>query len=120
MDIRQITAKALFGLALPFVFLGLIDPLEGGIALMFAAVIYLIAFWAYGQMPSKLLWIPFVSAVAIGMATLGIAIANLEFSQQPEGLPAPVIFGLWAYRLAVAATLVGAVTTLIKSLRSKR
>lgn len=118
MQLRKITTRVLFAVAIPFVFLGLIDPLEGGLALALALLIYIPAFVISKQKPIRLLWIPFCVALVIGSSTLGLAIANLEFSQQPEGLPGPIIFGLWGYRLAVAVTLAGSVLTLIRSFRS--
>jgi hypothetical protein len=119
MEIRKITVRVLFALAVPFVFLGLIDPLEGGLALAVALLIYVAAFALSKQRPPKLLWIPFAVSLVVGASTLGLAIANLEFSQRPEGLPGPIIFGLWGYRLAVAVTLAGAIKTLIGSFRTK-
>ena len=120
MKIRSVVAKVLFALAIPFVFLGLIDPLEGGVSLVVALGIYAIAFIVLRRKPAKTLWIPFLLSILIGAATLGFAVLNLEFSNKPEPLPGPVIYALWAYRLAVAATLVGAIVTLIQSFRSNQ
>lgn len=114
---RTIISRALFVLALPFVFLGLIDPLEGGISLVLATLIYLVSFLVIKQKPKKILWIPLVTALALGIVTLAFALARLEFSQGPTSLPGPVIFGLWGYRLAVAVTLVGALLTVVQSFR---
>lgn len=60
---RLLIGKILLFLALPFVFLGLIDPLEGGLALIVAAVIYLVGFLLLRKFPTKLLWISFSGAV---------------------------------------------------------
>jgi hypothetical protein len=108
MESKNSLAKVLLALAVPFVFLGLIDPLEGGIALIFALVMYLVAFSIKKTRPRKLLWIPFLAALVIGAGTLTAAILDLELTAQSEGMPPLVIFGLWAYRISVLVTLVGA------------
>lgn len=95
--------------------LGLIDPLEGGIALLIAIVIYAVGFSVAKEKPSKWLWIPLVTTIVIGAVTLVAAILQLEFSQEPTGLPGPVIFGLWAYRAAGLVTLIGSIITVVKS-----
>lgn len=120
MPAKQIVGRVLLLLAVPFVFIGLIDPLEGGISLAVALLIYVLAFVLLGQKPSKLIWIPFATALVLGAITLALAIARLEFTQEPSQLPGPVIFGLWGYRLAVAATLVGAVMTAVRSFQNKK
>lgn len=120
MPAKKITGRVLLIVAVPFVLLGLIDPLEGGISLAAALVIYFVAFMLLRQKPSKWLWVPFVSAAVLGAITLGLAIARLEFTQEPSALPPPVIFGIWAYRLAVATTLIGAVMAVVKSFQTKR
>lgn len=120
MPAKQIIARILLILAVPFVLLGLIDPLEGGISLAAALLIYLLAFILLRQKPSRWLWIPFATALVLGAVTLALAIARLEFSPGPSPLPGPVIFGLWGYRLAVAATLVGAVMTAVRSFQNKK
>lgn len=115
---RRISSTILFFLAIPMVFLGLIDPLEGGLALVLALVIYLAAFSLAGHGPIKLLWIPFVSAVGIGAAVLVLAI----FGTNRVGEHAPFIplsIGNWIYRLAVLVALAGAVLTAVKALKSK-
>lgn len=111
MELKNSAAKILLGLAVPFIFIGLIDPLEGGIALVFALVMYLVAFSIRKTRPRKLLWIPLLTALLIGVATLTLAILELEFATQATGMPPLVIFGLWAYRLAVLVTLAGAAIT---------
>lgn len=119
MKNRQLASRILFILALPVMALALIDPLEGGLALILAFGIYLVAFIVAKQKPSKLLWIPFLTAFVIGAVTLALAILRLEFTQEPQGLPGPIVIGLWAYRAAVLITLAGAVVTVINSFKNK-
>lgn len=109
MKTRRIIAFILMILVLPLLVLGLIDPLEGGIALIAAMVIYVVAFVLAGHRPPGMLWIPFVVAIVVGALTLWFAIANLEFTSTPEPLNLPVRIGIWVYRAAVALTLVGGI-----------
>ena len=118
MKNRQLASRILFILALPVMLLALIDPLEGGLALILAFGIYAVAILVAKQKPSKLLWIPFLTAFVIGAFTLALAIMRLEFTQEPQALPGPVVFGLWAYRAAVLVTLAGAVVTVVNSFKT--
>lgn len=115
MKARQLIGKVLLVLAVPLVFLGLIDPLEGGLALILATVIYAVAFWLLRAAPSRWLWIPFLVSLVVGIATIVLAI--FQIGDQPQGsLPPPLIIGLWLYRLSVVAALLGAAVTLKRAL----
>lgn len=111
---RLIIGKSLLVLALPLVFLGLIDPLEGGLALIAAFFVYALAFVLLRHKPSKFLWLSFLAAVIVGAAALALAISRLEFSNQPTGLPIPVVVLLWGYRVAVISTLIAGILTVVK------
>lgn len=114
--IRLISHRVLVVLAVPIVFLGLIDPLEGGIALLVAGLIYAIAFLLVGKGPKKYLWIPYISSIAVGAIVLLMVIAEPQ-RFDGDGLPGPVIVGLWIYSVAVLLTLAGSITTAILSFR---
>lgn len=114
--LRIISSRILFVLAVPIVFLGLIDPLEGGIALLLAALIYALAFFLAGKGPKKYLWVPYLIAAIVGGAVLLFAMFGVD-RVNGEGLPGPVIVGLWIYRVAVLLTLAGSLTTAILSFR---
>lgn len=113
---RLVAHRVLVILAVPIVFLGLIDPLEGGIALILAALIYALAFLLAGKGPKKYLWIPYLIAVVVGGVVLLFAMFGVD-RVNGEGLPGPVIVGLWIYRVAVLLTLAGSLTTAILSFR---
>lgn len=118
MKSREIVAKVLFLLALPFVFLGLIDPLEGGLALIVAAVLYLIAFLLIKELPAKSLWIPFALSVLVGVLTiLFVTVWDTREPQEPLNLV--VRIGLWIYRALVAVTFVGAILNAVRFFRRK-
>ena len=111
MQARSLVSKILFLLAIPFVFLGLIDPLEGGISLLAALGIYLLAFLLAKQKPKRYLWVPFLVSVFVGGAALAYAIAIRTVSQMEGAAAIPVVVGVWLYRAAVITLLVGSVTT---------
>jgi len=107
-------------LAVPIVFVGLIDPLEGGIALILAGFVYLVAFLVGGRKPTKFLWISYLSAsaVVIGAIVLVFAIFGMDrVSDRPEMIPLAI--GNWIYRVAVLFTLAAALNTAILSFRKR-
>lgn len=119
MKARSVIGKVLLVLALPLVLLGLIDPLEGGIALVAALVVYAVGFSLLHRRPPRYLWIPMVVSLVIGALTLGYAVSTLEFTTGPSRLDRAVVVGLWAYRLSVLATLVGGVIAALSAIRRK-
>lgn len=113
---RKIIARILLIVSLPIVFLGLIDPLEGGIALLLSVLTLSVAFLMAGTWPSKALWIPFVLTLVVGAIALLVAIFGLDrANNQPQLLP--LIALLWAYRALVVVTLVGLVREVIRAFR---
>lgn len=114
--VRSFSAKALLIAALPLVFLGLIDPLEGGIALLLALATLTMAFLLAGYRPRKLLWLPFVLAITVGIVTLLFAMFGLNrVDNQPPMIP--LIALLWLYRALVVVTLVGLVLEVIRAFK---
>jgi len=101
--------KVLLFLALPFVAVGLIDPLEGGISLIIAGAVYTIAFFVLNKVPPRYLWLPLGLSVIIGIITIVYATATLEFTPGPTDLELPVVIGVWVYRVAVLATLISGI-----------
>lgn len=99
--------------ALPFVFFGLIDPLEGGLSLLIAGAIYATGFSIAKQKPQKYLTIPFALTLIVGVLALVLAIAKWPMESEPGG-PPPLIILLWTYRALAVATLVGAVLSVWK------
>jgi hypothetical protein len=117
--VRIVLARILFILTIPIVFVGLIDPLEGGIALLLAGVVYFFAFQLAGYGPRKYLWVPYALSIAIGVITLIYAMASPPRVDGQE-LAVPIAVGVWIYRVAVLATLSGAITTAIFSFRKSK
>ncbi len=113
---RKILSRALFVLVLPVLFLGLIDPLEGGLALLLAGAIYLAAFLLAGYGPKRVLWVPYLASILIGTVVLVLAIFGFDrVDNEPSLIPLAV--GNWIYRFAVVSTLVGGVITAVQSFR---
>lgn len=109
---KLITARVLLFLALPFVFVGLVDPLEGGIALLIAGAIYAIAFGLLGRRPRRLLWVSYVVAIVLGAIVLGVAIFVYATGGDREMLERFAVGGNWFYRVAVLAALAGGILAL--------
>lgn len=114
---RKFLARALLIAALPLVFLGLIDPLEGGIALLFALATLTAAYLLAGYRPRKLLWVPFLLAIVVGAVTLLFAIFGLDRADnEPPMLP--LIAMVMVYRVIVVATLIGLVLEVLRAFKA--
>ena len=126
MRARRIIAIVVAVAALPLVVLGLIDPLEGGIALLGAITLGLIARLLSRVPVPALAWIAAAATVAIGAITIAIAISGIPSDTQPVPYPvAPPLHGLlvvlnWIWRVGVLVTLAGAVLYLVRLFRSLR
>lgn len=110
---RRLTARVLLVVSLPIVFLGLIDPLEGGIALLISVATLSLAFLAAGYWPRKTLWVPFVLAIVVGAIALLVAIFGPSRVDNAP-LMFPLIALIWLYRAFVVAALVGLVMEVIR------
>jgi hypothetical protein len=121
MRTRRIIAIVLAVLTIPLLVFGLIDPLEGGIALLIAIALGAVV-WALARVPlPKLLWISLIATVAVGALTLGLAILNLE---EPNGTGTaanpmlPLAALNWVWRAGVLVVLAGAVLYVVRLFRS--
>jgi hypothetical protein len=126
MPTRRIIAIVLTITALPLTILGLIDPLEGGLALLGAIILVLVA-WALSRVAvPRLAWIAGLVTVVIGATTIAIAISAIGAGQQPDAgtVMSPGVGMLhvliWAYRLGVVVTLAGAVVYVVRLFKSHR
>lgn len=106
---KIIIARVLLFLALPVVFVGLIDPLEGGIALLIAGLIYLIAFLLLAKRPKKSLWVSYLVSIVLGAIVLGFAMFIYFTQGEQETLNRFTVGGVWFYRVAVLFTLAGGI-----------
>lgn len=115
--VRQILYRALMIAVLPVLFFGLIDPLEGGLALLLALAIYIVTFLIGGTRPKKYLWIPFVTSLGIGAVVLAAAIYLYDRVGEPENFPFGLLAGNIIYALSVMVTIGGAILSAIQAFR---
>ena len=121
MKLRVGFAFGLAILAVPLVFIGLIDPLEGGVALLVAFLLGVaVRLLARVRVP-RALWIPLTATAILGAVVLAIALLsspeNQTVSQDVTAanplLPTAIIL-MWIYRVGVVATLVGTVIYVVR------
>jgi hypothetical protein len=116
MKVRLGFAFGLVILCAPIVFLGLIDPLEGGLALLIAFSLGIAVRLLSRVRVPRLLWIALSATALLGATVLVLAILRSPETQRAEGdsmvinpmLPTAIIL-VWIYRVGVIVTLVGTV-----------
>ena len=122
----HLTARHAIGLVLavltiPLVLLGLIDPLEGGVAMLVAGALLLVT-WLVSRVPvPRLEWIAWTATTSLAVVT--VAIASVLWNQgitQQQGL-AWWMWGLiGVYTAGVLATLGGGIQYLGRHVRVLR
>lgn len=126
---RLITSLILGIVALPVIFIGLVDPLEGGIALLVAVGLGVGVRLLSGVPLPRLLWIAMVTTVGVGILALVLAVIAMptETVQEvgpevtaPNPLNAGVRILLWVYRLGVLVVLAGGVFYLVRIAQALR
>lgn len=126
---RLIASVILGIITLPVIFVGLIDPLEGGLALLVAVGLGVgVRLLSAVPLP-RLAWISMVATIAVGILALALAVAGMptETAQEvgPEATaPNPLDVGVrvlvWVYRLGVILVLLGGVVYLTRIFRVLR
>lgn len=123
MRTRRIIAAVLKFIALPLLVLGLIEPLEGGIALLAAIVVGLaVGALSRVRLPA-LLWISLLATVAVGVLTIGLAIIENPPGTMggTAGNPVfPLIALVWVWRAGVIIVAAGAVLYIVRLFRALR
>jgi hypothetical protein len=123
MRTRRIVAIVLAFVAVPVLVFGLIDPLEGGIALLIATAIGVVV-WTLARVPlPMLLWMSLIATAAIGALALGIAILTLDEATGPGPATGPVVLVValvWVWRVGMLLVLMGAVLYIVRLFRSLR
>ena len=126
---RLIASLILGIVTLPVLFLGLIDPLEGGIALLVATGLGAVVRLLSGVPVPRLAWIAMLVTIAVGILALALAITGMpaETVQEvgpettaPNPLNAGVRILVWVYRLGVLVVFIGAVIYLVRIARALR
>lgn len=126
----RLILRLIIGLvALPVVSIALIDPLEGGIALLLALLVGLGVRLLSGVPVPRWTWVSCAATLAVGILALALAIAGMPGEQKQETgpdvtAPNPVGVGvralIWVYRLGVLAVLGGAVLYLVRIVQALR
>ena len=126
---RLIASLILGIVTLPVLFVGLIDPLEGGIALLLALALGVgVRLLSAVPLP-RLTWISMLATIGVGTLALVLALVQMpsEAVQEvgpeataPNPLSAGVRLLVWVYRLGVLVVLVGGVVYLVRIGRALR
>lgn len=124
---RLIASLILGIIALPVLFVGLIDPLEGGIALLVALGLGAAVRLLSGVPVPRLAWISMLVTIGVGILALALAIAGMPTGSMqevgpeataPNPLSAGVRILVWVYRLGVLVAFIGGVVYLVRIVRA--
>ncbi len=125
MRTRRIVGLVIVIVALPLLLLGLIDPLEGGIAFMLGTVLGGAARLVSRVPVPRFTWMALLTTVALGALTLLLVLVTNRPEQVRDATIAnPVLsmplamIGLWAYRLGALATFAGGVWYVVRITRA--
>lgn len=124
MRARQVIGLALVIAALPLVFIGLIDPLEGGIALVAGLLLGLVA-WLVSRVPvPRFTWISLAATLAFGALTLVLALTLPPVEMGPDTVGNPVVGRWylaamnWVWRIGVLVTFAGGIWYVVRIVQS--
>ena len=116
MHTRQVIGLVLSVLTVPVLLLGLIDPIEGGIAMLVAGALIVVT-WAVSRVRvPRLEWIAWLTAVASGASAL-VAVP-MYWPSTPYPFWVWLLVGL--YEIAVAVTVAGGVVYVVRHVRRVR
>ena len=124
MRARQVIGLVLVIIALPLVVIGLIDPLEGGIALLAGLLLGLVA-WLVSRVPvPTFTWISLAATLAIGALTLVLALTLPPVEMGPDMAANPVMGRWylaamnWVWRIGVLVTFAGGIWYVVRIVQS--
>jgi hypothetical protein len=126
---RLVVSLILGIIALPVIFVGLIDPLEGGLALLVAVGLGVAVRLLSGVPLPRLAWISMLATVGVGILVLVLVIFAVpsETVQEvgpevtaPNPLNAGARILLWVYRLGVLLVFAGGVAYLVRIAQALR
>jgi hypothetical protein len=124
MRTRQITGLVLVILTIPALVLGLLDPLEGGIAMLVAGALILTTRLVSRVEVPRVEWIAWFASVVTGAAAIaGATWINVQRGYViggPGAQPWWVIALVIGYEVGVVVTLVGGVQYLVRQVRAVR
>ena len=124
MRARQVIGLVLVIIALPLVVIGLIDPLEGGIALLAGLLLGLVA-WLVSRVPvPTFTWISLAATWAFGALTLVLALTLPPVEMGPDMAANPVMGRWylaalnWVWRIGVLVTFAGGIWYVVRIVQS--
>lgn len=122
MHTRHIVGLILTILTIPFLLLGLIDPMEGGLAMLVAGLLVL-ATWLVSRITvPRLEWIAWAATAVVGAAA--VTVGTLLWQAGVTGPGRPIPWWVWvligAYEAGVLTTLAGGVQYLVRHVRVLR
>ena len=124
MRARQVIGLVLVIIALPLVVIGLIDPLEGGIALLADLLLGLVA-WLVSRVPvPTFTWISLAATLAFGALTLVLALTLPPVEMGPDMAANPVMGRWylaalnWVWRIGVLVTFAGGIWYVVRIVQS--
>lgn len=124
---RLIASLILGVIALPVIVIGLIDPLEGGLALLVSLAAGVVVRLMSGVPLPRIAWVSMLVTLGVGILALVLAIAGMptEAEQQvgPDATAGNPLGGglrilVWIYRLGVVCVLAGGVVYLVRIARA--
>lgn len=120
----RLMASLILGvIALPVIVIGLIDPLEGGLALLLASALGVAVRLMSGVPVPRIAWVSMLVTIGVGILAIVLAIAGMPTEAEQEVGPDvtagnPLGGGLrilvWTYRLGVVCVLAGGVVYLVR------
>ena len=124
---RLIVSLILGIVTVPVLFVGLIDPLEGGIALLVGLGIAVgVRLLSAVPLP-RLMWIASLATIGVGILALVLAVVGMPSPEvqevgpdvtAPNPLKAGVRLLVWVYRIGVLVTLAGWIAYLVRVSRA--
>ena len=126
---RLIASLILGIITLPVIFVGLIDPLEGGLALLVGVGLGVAVRLLSGVPLPRLAWISMLATLGVGILVLALVIFAVpsETVQEvgpdvtaPNPLNAGARILLWVYRLGVLVVFAGGVVYLVRVAQALR
>lgn len=126
---RLIASLILGIITLPVIFVGLIDPLEGGLALLVGVGLGLAVRLLSGVPLPRLAWISMLATLGVGILVLALVIFAVPSETVREvgpevTAPNPLNAGarilLWVYRLGVLVVFAGGVVYLVRIAQALR
>lgn len=116
MRVRHIVGLGISAVTVPVAALSVLDPMEGGLALLVAGVLLLVT-WLVSRVPvPRLTWIAWVSTASAGVVSL--TVAAILWSQGVTGPGSGLPWGLWVlivlYETGAITTFAGYVWYLIR------